>query len=301
MGTIKLSAVPPVRVNALARYAAAARTSHRQDVTAPPPGDPPRLRQGPGDTALDDVLDLFDQLVTTMLARVEHAGQQRRLRSLKDLEPPRYCFTRRVSSFSTQDVPTDASAKPFSLVSLRTNYPGRGPGRRPRRAGRRSLLRGPADPLQPGTSFLPTLLEAVEFAATDAGRPATEAFRFLKTIEGQKRPDMSQAPQALLTPAWKRVVIGPEGRIDRHLYTFCVLERLQDGLKRRDLFVPDSRRWGDPYAKLLQGRAWEKARSRLPDFGTVAHVGLGTGGEASASSSTKPTAGPRKTCRPTPP
>ena len=111
--------------------------------------------------------------------------------------------------------------------------------------------------------FLPALLEAVEFAATDAGRPATEAFRFLKTIEGQKRPDMSQAPQALLTPAWKRVVIGPEGRIDRQLYTFCVLERLQDGLRRRDLFVPASRRWGDPHAKLLQGPAWEKVRSRV--------------------------------------
>lgn len=111
--------------------------------------------------------------------------------------------------------------------------------------------------------FLPALQEAVEFAATEAGRPATEAFRFLKTIEGQKRPDMSQAPQSLLTPAWKRVVIGPEGRIDRQLYTFCVLERLQDGLRRRDLFVPASRRWVDPHAKLLQGPAWEKVRSRV--------------------------------------
>src|SRR3954449_1147433 len=74
---------------------------------------------------------------------------------------------------------------------------------------------------------------------------------------------MSQAPQALLNPAWKRVVIGPEGRIDRQFYTFCTLERLQDGLKRRDLFVPASRRWGDPHARLLQGPAWEKARSRV--------------------------------------
>ncbi|HMB07814.1 MAG TPA: hypothetical protein VKP69_29300, partial [Isosphaeraceae bacterium] len=69
---------------------------------------------------------------------------------------------------------------------------------------------------------------------------------------------MSQAPQTLLTPAWERVVIGPEGRVDRRLYTFCVLERLQDGLRRRDLFVPASRRWGDPHAKLLHGPAWEK-------------------------------------------
>ena len=50
--------------------------------------------------------------------------------------------------------------------------------------------------------------------------------------------------QALLTPAWERVVIGPEDQVDRRLYTFCVLERLQDGLRRRDLFVPASRRRG---------------------------------------------------------
>ena len=58
-------------------------------------------------------------------------------------------------------------------------------------------------------------------------------------------------------------MIGPEGRIDRQFYTFCVLERLQDGLRRRDLFVPASRRWGDPHARLLQGSAWEKVRSRV--------------------------------------
>jgi hypothetical protein len=37
-------------------------------------------------TALDDVLDLFDQLITAMLARVDHARQQRYLRTLKDLD-----------------------------------------------------------------------------------------------------------------------------------------------------------------------------------------------------------------------
>jgi hypothetical protein len=74
-------------------------------------------------------------------------------------------------------------------------------------------------------------------------------------------------------------VIGPEGRIDRQLYTFCVLERLQDGLRRRDLFVPASRRWGDPHAKLLQGPAWEKVRSRVcRTLGRSPTAARGTGG-----------------------
>ena len=262
---IDLSAVPPVRVQVLARYAAAARA--QAIARMPPPRRHATLlafAKVQETAALDDVLDLLDQLITAMLARVERAGQQRRLRTLKDLDARRAaaprgmprparpgCADRRVRDTVFARVPRDqltqAVAQVADLVGppddhyfedLRTRY---------------SQVR----------RFLPALLEAVEFAATDAGRPVTEAFRFLKAIEGQKRPDMSQAPQALLTPAWKRVVIGPEGRVDRRLYTFCVLERLQDGLRRRDLFVPASRRWGDPHAKLLQGPAWEKVRSRV--------------------------------------
>jgi len=262
---VDLSTVPPVRVQALARYAAAARA--RAIGRMPPPRRHATLlafAKSQEAATLDDVVDLLDQLITAMLARVEHAGQRRRLRTLKDLDGAARllhwaclvlldtgCADRRVRETVFARVPRDQLTRAVDLVAdlvgpaddryfedLRTRY---------------SQVR----------RFLPALLQAVEFAAADAGRPTIEAFGFLKAIEGQKRPDMSQAPKALLTPAWERVVIGPDGQADRWLYTFCVLERLQDGLRRRDLFVPASRHWGDPYAKLLQGPAWEKVRSRV--------------------------------------
>ena len=262
---VDLSTVPPVRVQVLARYAALARA--QAIARMPPPRRHATLlafAKVQETAALDDVVDLLDQLITAMLARVEHAGQRRRLRTLKDLDSAALllheacrvlldptCSDRRVRDTVFARVPREqlvhAVAQVADLVGplddhyfedLRTRY---------------SQVR----------RFLPALLETVEFATTDAGRPTSEAFAFLKTIEGQKRPDMSQAPQALLTPAWERVVIGPEDQVDRRLYTFCVLERLQDGLRRRDLFVPASRRWGDPHARLLQGSAWEKVRSRV--------------------------------------
>jgi TnpA family transposase len=265
VGHVDLSTAPPVRVQALARYAAAAHT--RAIARMPPPRRHATLlafAKVQETAALDDVVDLLDQLITAMLARVEQAGQRRRLRTLKDLDGAALllhraclvlldtgCADRRVRETVFARVPRDQLTRAVDLVagligppndhyfeSLRTRY---------------SQVR----------RFLPALLGAVEFAAADAGRPATEALGFLKAIEGQKRPDMSQAPKALLTPTWERVVIGPEGQADRRLYTFCVLERLQDGLRRRDLFVPASRRWGDPYAKLLHGPAWEKVRSRV--------------------------------------
>ncbi|MBV8430374.1 MAG: DUF4158 domain-containing protein, partial [Solirubrobacterales bacterium] len=87
VGHIDLSGVPPVRVQALARYAATARA--QAIARMPPPRRHATLlafAQVEETAALDDILDLLDQLITAMLARVEHAGQQRRLRTLKDLD-----------------------------------------------------------------------------------------------------------------------------------------------------------------------------------------------------------------------
>jgi hypothetical protein len=87
MGHIDLSTVPPVRVQALALYAAAARAQAINRM--PPPRRHATLlafAKVQETAALDDVVDLLDQLITAMLARVEHAGQRRRLCTLKDLD-----------------------------------------------------------------------------------------------------------------------------------------------------------------------------------------------------------------------
>ena len=139
--------------------------------------------------ALDDVVDLLDQLITAMLARVEHAGQRRRLRTLKDLDSAALllheaclvlldpaCADRLVRDAVFARVPRDqltqAVAQVADLVGplddhyfedLRTRY---------------SQVR----------RFLPALLEAVEFAATDAGRPTTEAFASSRPSRGRSDP-----------------------------------------------------------------------------------------------------------------
>jgi len=42
-----------------------------------------------------------------------------------------------------------------------------------------------------------------------------------------------------------------------------VLERLQESLRRRDIFVARRDRWGDPRVKLLQGPQWETMRPQV--------------------------------------
>jgi len=74
---------------------------------------------------------------------------------------------------------------------------------------------------------------------------------------------MNAAPLDIVTSPWRRLVISKASDVDRPAYTLCALERLQDSLRRRDLYVAPSERWGDPRAKLLQGARWEAERNQI--------------------------------------
>jgi hypothetical protein len=74
---------------------------------------------------------------------------------------------------------------------------------------------------------------------------------------------MDDAPREVLTNPWLRMVFNDDGELDRRAYTFCVLERLRDCLRRRDIFVAPSSRWSDPRAKLLKDEAWASAKPQV--------------------------------------
>ena len=54
-----------------------------------------------------------------------------------------------------------------------------------------------------------------------------------------------------------------EERVTKRGYTLCFLDKLQDSLRRRDVYVENSDRWGDPRAKLLQGQEWQSNRVQV--------------------------------------
>ena len=111
--------------------------------------------------------------------------------------------------------------------------------------------------------FLPTLLETVALAATDAGRPAIEAFGFLKTIEGQKRPNMSQAPQTLLTPPWQRVVVGNADQLRRDYRAGRPALLGTAGLHPHETITKANARLVDYQAQIPLARAWGGGRGGL--------------------------------------
>ena len=260
---VDVSGIPAGRVAALARYAVAARAQAVARM-----GDERRLATLLAFalrlevTAIDEALDLLDVLIGTLLARVDRIGQRERLRSLPELDSAARRLRDACMVLLSDDYPDVAAlrAAVFARVpprELTAAIEAVGALTRPQDDHhyddlllRYSLVR----------RFLPALLDTINFSATAAGEPVLGGLRVLRDLEGRKRVRVEDVPLELVTAAWHQLVVHDDGEVDRRAYTFCVLDRLRAALRRHDVFVVGSERWGDPLAKLLQGQAWEAAR-----------------------------------------
>jgi len=266
VGQLSLSHLPPNRLRALARYGAAARAQAIVQMT-------PERRMATllafayvfEARAMDDALDLLDVLITDMVREAHKDGEKERLRTLRDLD------TAALQLWDALQILLDERV---DVAAVRPQTFARIPRERVLDAGAQveTLARPPDDHYYPELveryrsvrRFLPTLLRTVPFEGTQAGQPMLGALDFLHRIEHQRLPDMQQAPLDIVSRAWRRLVLPRhEPGVDRQAYTLCAMERLQDSLRRRDIFVSKSERWGDPRVKLLQGPQWEAVRSQI--------------------------------------
>jgi hypothetical protein len=181
-------------------------------------------------TAQDEALDLLDQLISTLLARAERRGQQQRLRTLRDLDQaalhlaaacavlldPRYGNEElRLAAFAR--VPPEKLAGAVTLVE--EIAPPQDTPYYEEILDRYPYVR----------RFLPALLRTIGFTGTEAGQPVLAALAYLKRIEGQRRPNLDEAPKPVVTRAWHPLVFQRRHQVaHRRYYTFCVLERLQE-------------------------------------------------------------------------
>ena len=215
-------------------------------------------------TAQDDALTVLELLTKELLSKSANQGKKERLRTLKDLDAAALTLSAACSLFLVSDQDTaqlrEAIFAQVSSVQLAAAV-----------EQVESIARPPDDQYYPEILsrwrtvrlFLPTLLNTIDFQATQAGQPILAALAFLKSIEGQRQPVMTPAPLAIVSKGWLRWVCPTAGEIDRRAYTFCVLEQLMNGLRCRDLYVSPSVQWSNPQDKLLQGREWVALRAQV--------------------------------------
>lgn len=98
--------------------------------------------------------------------------------------------------------------------------------------------------------FLPALLRQVGFDATTTADPALAAIKHLAAVEAG-RAVLSDGPTSHVGRHWTALVFRGDGTLDAGAYTLCTLDALRLAIRRRDVFVPDALRWGDPRRLLL--------------------------------------------------
>jgi TnpA family transposase len=264
-GSLEMARLPIGRIKALARYAAA---SWAANVARMPEERRMAILVAFAyvfeAVAQDDALDLLEHLITQYLARAERKGKKERLCTLRDLDAAAYRLKEACQVIlDPSSADSELRARVFARVpriQLEQDVVTVTELTRPEDDNGYEQLLAYYSTLR---RFLPMLLRTIQFEAAKTGQPVLKALQFLKELEGQSRPDMSKAPTELLNRAWQRLIVRPDGKLDRRFYTFCVLEKLKEGLTHRDLFVSPSERWGDPRAKLLQGSEWEAARAHV--------------------------------------
>ena len=261
---VDLSDVPESRRAVLVRHAQTVRAQSLERL-----GEQRRLAtllvfvQHLEHTATDDALELFDGLINTLSLRGEAKRRRERWRSLKDLDHAALLLREAALVLLDTQVPAD-QVRQLALQRV-------GEAQLLAAAGKVAELASPDGDTTPEAlsgsynsvrRFLRGFLISVKFGGTPSARPLLEALAFLKRMDepGGGKPKWTDAPREVVTKPWSRHVFPARGEVDHQTYTLCVLERLQGALRRREVFVEHSERYGDPRSELLQGQAWLEVR-----------------------------------------
>ncbi len=265
MGTLDFTGIPPVRFKNIARHAgmismhkiARMPESKRTAILV-------AFAKAYEIIAFDEALDVLDLLITDIAGEAKKLGQKKRLRTLKDLDKSALALAE-VCALILNESMQDELLRPAIF------------DRMPREKLAKSIatvheLARPSDDSfqdemveQYGRvrRFLPKLLHDIEFKAAPSGEPTLEAHQYLAGLLESRKQLLEEAPLDIVSNSWKRLVFDKEGRVTKRGYTLCFLDKLQDSLRRRDVYAENSDRWGDPRAKLLQGQEWQACRIQV--------------------------------------
>ncbi len=209
-------------------------------------------------TAQDDALNVLEIVLKDLFSKAKRTNNKNRLRTIKDLDNAAAtlvdaCKLLLDSNLSDQDVRvkifTHIGYKPLILAVQEVD----------------SLIQPPDNVFyqeleqkeKTVKKFFPTFLRTINFESNQAGKPVTEALNWLKN------KSKNEPPMQVVRKSWKRYVFGKEKEFDQTAYIFCILDKLQSALKRRDVFVQPSWQYGDPRANLHEGKEWEAIRPMI--------------------------------------
>jgi TnpA family transposase len=209
-------------------------------------------------SAADDVMDLFDVVLTRMVNDAIKERQKSRLRGLRDLDAAAITL-RNACAVLLREEPCEFAVRQAVFTAV------------PKEVIASAIVQ--IDELTRQSDdlyfdeivalhrriqrFLPDLARTIPFGAAPAGKPVLNAIRHLAALGGPIKP--RNLPVDFAPKAWqKRMKKGPE--IDSRAWAVCLVDCLRQALRKRDIFVAPSMRYADPRIGMLDGAAWEAAR-----------------------------------------
>jgi TnpA family transposase len=264
IGAVGLTAIPAHRIHALFRFATTARVQAiarlgQERRTATLLAFVSMLEA----TAQDDALDLLTWFLSDVFVQATRAGVQTRIRTLKDLDAAALILAT-VGCVVLDPTVADTEIREIVLAATPS-------------ADLAHAVEQVADLTRPPDDLYyaelaahyrrvgrvrPHVLRTLDFAALPGGQAVLDAYRFLQQLEPTSRPTLSHAPRAVITRKWRPYVIQGTS-LDRVAYTYCVLDRLNESLRRRDLFVSPSLRYADPRSGMIDDATWPQLRPQV--------------------------------------
>lgn len=214
--------------------------------------------------ALDEALDVLDLLITHVAGEAKKLGQKRRLRTLKDLDKSALALASvcaLILKGNTQDEILRTTI--FSTISREKLAESIATVNELARPDYDNFQNEMVEQYGRIKRILPKLLSEIEFKAAPAGKATIEAYQYLSGLIESRKQILEDAPLDIVSKPWKRLVFDEENRVTKRGYLLCFLDKLQDSLRRRDIYIENSDRWGDPRAKLLQNKEWQIHRIQV--------------------------------------
>ena len=262
MQMLNFTGIPPVRFKSLARHAGMI-SMHK--IARMPENKRTAIlvafTKAYETIALDEALDVLDLLIAYIASEAKKLGQKKRLRSLKDLDKSALLLAEACALLLNESM-QDETLRPTIFAKISRDKLTKSI------ATVHELARPYDDNFQNEMveqygrvrRFLPKLLNDIEFKAAPAGENTLDAYNYLASLLESRKQLLDDAPLDIVSNPWKHLVFDKDGRVNKRGYTLCFLDKLQDSLRRRDVYVENSDRWGDPRAKLLQGHEWQSNR-----------------------------------------
>ncbi len=258
VGNLDLRAMPASRLQAICRHASGAWAATIAKYNAPRrQGTLLAFMQDLERSASDDALAVFDGVMHEIGFRGEQNRKKKRLRTLNDLDASAMKLAEGIAPVFDETISDrQLRAAIFALVNRDSLLEAQ---TRVIRIAERPSETEPelwATAVTRITAFIMPLLNTIHFEGAPSGKAVLEAIKFLKRTSGTAQSTWGTIPQAFIPKRWKARVF-PNGVFDRAAFVVCLAHQLHIGLRKRDVFVERSHRFGDPRAQLLQGAAWE--------------------------------------------